>query len=120
MESIKSQKISLPQAVEALAALAQEARLAIFRRLVQAGPAGLPAGEIAQALEIPPSTLSFHLAHLSKAGVVTSTQQGRQVIYAPAFERIESLTSYLMENCCSGGYCPPANAVKGKASASCR
>jgi ArsR family transcriptional regulator, arsenate/arsenite/antimonite-responsive transcriptional repressor len=99
-----------PQVVDVLAALAHSARLRVFRLLVQAGPSGLAAGAIAQTLDIPASTLSFHLAHLSKVHLVTATQQGRQVIYRAAFNRVQWLTNYLLENCCNGAPCAPATA----------
>lgn len=89
-------------AVSALGALAQESRLAVFRLLVQQGPDGLPAGEIAQALGIPSTTLSFHLKELARAGLVRSTQQGRFVYYAPDFAAMNALLGFLTENCCQG------------------
>ena len=100
------------QAVACFAALAQATRLAIFRALVQAGPDGLAAGAIAQILGLAPSTLSFHLAHLAKAGVVIAAPQGRQIIYTAGFAQLDWLSHYLLENCCSGRYCPPAGATK--------
>jgi ArsR family transcriptional regulator, arsenate/arsenite/antimonite-responsive transcriptional repressor len=103
------QSISMPQqvAVDVLGALAHDARLHVFRLLVQAGPDGLAAGAIAQALQMPASTLSFHLAHLSKAGLAVARQHGRQVIYQPAFAQVRWLTGYLLENCCGGQSCAP-------------
>ena len=89
-------------AVTALAALAQDARLAIYRLLVEAGPAGMPAGEIGGCLSIPAPTLSFHLAQLRRAGLVTQRRNGRQLIHAAAFERMNALIAYLTENCCGG------------------
>lgn len=103
-------------AVEVLASLANAVRLAIFRQLVQAGPQGLAAGEIAARLAMPPSTLSFHLAHLARAGLVLAQPAGRQIIYAPVFERVRGLTDYLLADCCGGQPCgmdgaalPPAS-----------
>lgn len=96
------------QTIEALAALAHESRLAIFRALVQAGPEGLPAGQIATMLDIPPSSLSFHLKELAHADLVTSRQQGRFVIYCASFEAMNGLLAYLTENCCGGNPCSPA------------
>jgi len=94
-------------AVEALSALAQASRLAIFRLLVEAGPQGLPAGKIGEALSLPPATLSFHLAHLARAGIAKSRQEGRFVIYSADYEAMNALLAYLTENCC-GGACAPA------------
>src|SRR5688500_13493342 len=96
------------QAVQALSALAQESRLAIFRLLVQAGPAGMAAGAIGEELDLPPATLSFHLAGLTRAGLAQSRQEGRFVIYSADFERMNALVDYLTENCCSGAACVPA------------
>lgn len=100
-------------AVTALAALAQEHRLAAFRLLVQAGPDGLPAGEIAARLGLAPSSLSFHLAQLSGAGLVDQRREGRSLIYSAAYGRMDRLVSYLLENCCSGGACSPLATQKG-------
>lgn len=96
------------QAIDALAALAQRSRLATFRLLVEAGPEGLAAGEIGDKLELPPATLSFHLAHLVRAGLVRSRQDGRFVIYSADFDNMNALVAYLTENCCSGAGCEPA------------
>ena len=93
------------QAVTALAALAQEHRLALFRLLVQAGPDGLPAGAIADTLGIPASSLSFHLGHLNRAGLVSQTRRGRSLIYAADYGAMNALLGYLMENCCGGAEC---------------
>ncbi len=95
-------------AVTALSALAQEHRLALFRLLVQAGPEGLPAGAIAGKLGVPASSLSFHLAHLNRAGLVSQTRHGRSLIYAADYAAMNALLGYLMENCCSGAACEPA------------
>ena len=92
-------------AVAALAALAQEHRLALFRLLVQAGPDGLPAGAIAEKLGVPASSLSFHLGHLNRAGLVSQTRQGRSLIYAADYAAMNGLLGYLMENCCGGAGC---------------
>jgi DNA-binding transcriptional ArsR family regulator len=89
-------------AVSALAALAQETRLSAFRLLVQAGPKGLPAGDLGQRLSVPPATLSFHLKELSHAALVTSRQEGRFVYYAANFEHMAALMSFLTQNCCNG------------------
>lgn len=93
------------QAIDALAALAQRSRLAAYRLLVEAGQEGLPAGEIGEKLDLPPATLSFHLAHLVRAGLVRSRQEGRFVIYSTDFENMNALVGYLTENCCSGAAC---------------
>ncbi len=92
-------------AVAALSALAQEHRLALFRLLVQAGPDGLPAGMIAGKLGVPASSLSFHLGHLNRAGLVSQTRQGRSLIYAADYAAMNGLLGYLMENCCGGAGC---------------
>ncbi|MCS0589507.1 ArsR/SmtB family transcription factor [Massilia norwichensis] len=95
-------------AVTALAALAQESRLAAYRLLVQAGPAGLAASRIADALGMPPSSLSFHLKELSHAKLIVPRQEGRFVIYAAQFDTMNALVGFLTENCCGGEPCPPA------------
>ncbi|MCB2049417.1 MAG: helix-turn-helix transcriptional regulator [Novosphingobium sp.] len=92
-------------AVEALSSLAQETRLAIFRLLVRAGRDGLPAGEIAQALDIAPSSLSFHLAQLTRAGMVTQERQSRHLIYRADFAAMNRLVDFMLENCCEGESC---------------
>jgi DNA-binding transcriptional ArsR family regulator len=88
-------------AITALAALAQESRLAVFRLLVQRGPDGYPAGEIGEQLGIPGPTLSFHLKELAAAGLVTARRDGRYIYYSPNFKRTRTLVSYLTDNCCS-------------------
>lgn len=92
-------------AVEALGALAQEHRLAVFRLLVQAGEEGMPAGAIASALDIPNSSLSFHLAHLTRAGLLQQRRDGRSLIYTADYGAMNALVGFLMENCCGGGDC---------------
>lgn len=94
-------------AISALASLAQDSRLAIFRALVQSGPEGLPAGQISEATGIPPSSLSFHLKELAHAGMVTSRQEGRFIIYAADFATMNDLIAFLTENCCGGKPCVP-------------
>ncbi|MHB1204571.1 MAG: ArsR/SmtB family transcription factor [Rhodospirillaceae bacterium] len=89
-------------AISALSALAQDARLAIFRLLVEAGPNGLPVGDIAAALSIPATTLSFHLMQLKNAGLVTCRRMGRQLIHAANYGCMNDLIAYLSENCCGG------------------
>jgi ArsR family transcriptional regulator len=95
------------QAVSALGALAQETRLAVFRMLVEAGPAGLPAGEISARLGLPAATSSFHLAQLTRAGLLVSRTQGRFVIYSADFDRMNALLGFLTDNCCGGEACAP-------------
>lgn len=87
-------------ALAALAALAQESRLAAFRLLVQAGPEGIAASRIAQDLGMPASSLSFHLKELSHAGLVSSRQAGRYLIYSVRFDTMSGLVHFLSENCC--------------------
>lgn len=101
-------EISSPAAVEALGALAQEHRLALFRLLVQAGDDGMPAGAIAEKLGVPNSSLSFHLAHLTRARLIQQRRQGRSLIYTADYAAMNALVGYLMENCCGGATCAPA------------
>ena len=89
-------------AISALAALAQETRLDVFRVLVQAGPEGLAAGSIGAALGLSSATLSFHLKELKSAGVVACRREGRSLIYSADFAAMTALVSYLTENCCAG------------------
>jgi len=91
-----------PEAVAALAALAHEHRLAVYRMLVQAGPEGLPAGEIATRLKLAPSSLTFHLQSLQRAGLISQQRMSRQLIYAADFTTMNDLIGYLTENCCVG------------------
>jgi len=97
------------QAVKALGALAQETRLAIFRMLVQAGPEGLPAGEIAGRLGLAAPAASFHLTQLSHAGLARSRPRGRFVIYSADFGQMNALVAFLTENCCGGEPCGPVS-----------
>src|SRR5262245_53270355 len=92
-----------PATVEALAALAHETRLALYRMLVERGPDGLPAGVIADRLGVPPSSLTFHVQHLHRAGLVTQRRVGRQLIYAADYAVMNGLVAYLTENCCGRG-----------------
>jgi DNA-binding transcriptional ArsR family regulator len=101
-------------AVSALSALANEHRLAIFRLLVQAGPEGRAAGAIAEKLGLPASSLSFHLAHLTRAGLITQRRDGRSLFYAADFDAMNGLVGFLTENCCGGAACPPAAAPPQK------
>jgi ArsR family transcriptional regulator, arsenate/arsenite/antimonite-responsive transcriptional repressor len=89
-------------AIAALGGLAQDTRLGIFRLLVERGPDGLAAGAIAERLDLPASSLSFHLAQLNHAGLVVQRRAGRSLIYAVDFEIMNSLMGYLTENCCGG------------------
>src|SRR5260370_35377390 len=89
-------------AVGALAALAQDNRLDVFRLLVQAGPDGMPAGQVADALGLAPNTLTFHFDRLRVAGLVTVRREGRSMIYAARYEGMNALLAYLTENCCRG------------------
>jgi DNA-binding transcriptional ArsR family regulator len=91
-----------PDALAALAALAQETRLLIFRRLVRAGRAGENAGSIASALRIPAPTLSFHLKELEHAGLITQRRESRSLIYSASFDGMRNLLAYLMDDCCAG------------------
>ncbi len=95
-------------AVAALAALAQDNRLDVFRLLVQAGPDGMAAGAVASALDLPPNTLTFHFDRLRMAGLITVRRAGRSMIYAAQYERMNALLGYLTENCCAGVPCTPA------------
>jgi ArsR family transcriptional regulator, arsenate/arsenite/antimonite-responsive transcriptional repressor len=112
-------------AVAALAALAQDNRLDVFRLLVQAGPEGMPAGEVAAALGLAPNTLTFHFDRLRGAGLVTVRRDGRSMIYTARFETMNALLSYLTENCCQGApeacapaACKPARSKRAKATVS--
>ena len=96
------------QAVDALSALAQETRLSVYRLLVEAGPEGMAAGAIGEELDLPAPTLSFHLAHLARAGLVRGRQEGRFVIYSADFKNMNQLVGYLTENCCGGSACAPS------------
>ena len=97
------------QVLQSLSALAQESRLAIFRLLVQSGPAGMAAGAIGEKLDLPPATLSFHLAGLTRAGLAKSRQEGRFVIYSADYAAMNALVGFLTDNCCQGAKCeaPP-------------
>ncbi len=99
----------------ALAALAHETRLDVFRRLARGGREGVPAGQVAAELALAPATLSFHLKELRGAGLVTSEREGRVIRYAPDFAVIGEVVGYLGENCCrDAGGCGPAPAVRRK------
>jgi DNA-binding transcriptional ArsR family regulator len=96
--------------ITALAALAQESRLAIFRFLVQVGPEGCAASKIGEALSIAPSSLSFHMKELSHAGLVTSRHEGRFIIYTANYTAMNYVIGFLTENCCGGNVCSPVTA----------
>lgn len=108
-------RIDSASAVNALGALAQEHRLALFRLLVQAGGEGMAAGAIAEALGVPNSSLSFHLAQLSRAGLVRQQRQHRSIIYSADYAAMNALVGYLLENCCSGTACAPQAACNATA-----
>ena len=95
-------------AIAALAALAQDNRLDVFRLLVQAGPGGMPAGAVASALDLAPNTLTFHFDRLRMAGLVTARREGRSIIYLAQFAAMNALIAFLTENCCGGVSCAPA------------
>ena len=111
-------------AVSALTALAQEHRLAVFRLLVQAGPDGLPAGQVADTLDLAPNTLTFHFDRLRSAGLVTVRRDGRSMIYAAQFDTMNALLGFLTENCCQSAaekcapaICQPAKSKRAKVTA---
>ena len=103
-------------AIASLGALAQETRLAAYRLLVQRGPTGASAGEIAEALEVPSSSLSFHLQQLVHAGLIHQERRSRQMLYRANYDRMNGLVAFLTENCCgqagASGRCEPAPAAK--------
>ena len=101
-DSYGNMKVDDEQAVIALAALAQESRLQVFRLLVRHGEDGLPAGEIAEALGLPPATLSFHLSQLAQSRLVDSRRNGRSISYFIRVEGIRALMAYLTKDCCGG------------------
>ncbi len=103
------------QAVVALEALAQESRLGVFRLLVEAGPEGLPAGRIAERMKLPGPTLSFHLAHLKRAGLLACRREGTSLIYSADFGSMNALVGFMTENCCGGdaAQCAPMRGVSG-------
>jgi len=108
--------MEITDAIAALGALAQDNRLEAFRLLVQAGPDGLPAGEVASKLKLAPNTLTFHLDRLRQAGLVTVRRNGRSMIYAARFDTMNALLGYLTENCCGGAadLCAPAVCAPAK------
>ncbi len=103
-------------AVGALAALAQETRLAIFRLLVEAGPTGLAVGEIGASVKAAPATLSFHLKELVNAGLLSSRQDGRYIFYSANYPQMNALIAFLTDNCCVRDGCRPACGAARKSS----
>ncbi len=97
--------MQVDQIIRALGSLAQEHRLAVFRLLVEAGPAGIAAGALAETLGVPASSMSFHLAQLSAAGLVTQRRVSRSIFYAADYPAMNGLIAYLSENCCAGAAC---------------
>lgn len=106
------------QALSALAALAQETRLGIYRLLVATGPRGLHVGAIAERLSLANATLSFHLKVLANAGLIVAVPNGRMIIYAASFSTMNALIAYLTENCCAGATCSTTVACAPKATKS--
>jgi ArsR family transcriptional regulator len=112
-----------PHALAALAALAQDNRLDVFRLLVEAGPQGAPAGSVAKVLKLAPNTLTFHFDRLREAGLVAVRREGRSMIYTAQYEAMNALIAFLTENCCRGAadaceqpaVCKPASAKRAKA-----
>jgi ArsR family transcriptional regulator len=96
-----------PTVVAALAALAQAMRLRVFRALVGTGPVGMTPGALALALDMPASTLSFHLKELTRAGLISQQRAGRHLIYRPALDTMATLLAYLSAHCCGGAGCAP-------------
>jgi DNA-binding transcriptional ArsR family regulator len=114
--------MELKNAIDAFASLAQETRLQVFRLLIEYGQTGTPAGTLSERLKIPQNTLSFHLSHLSRAGLINSKRDGKQIIYSANCDSIEALILYLKENCCilespkdgSKDCCPPSKVEEPK------
>jgi ArsR family transcriptional regulator len=104
----------LNNAAQKLAAIGHPKRLQVFRQLVQAGPQGLPAGELARGLGMAPSSLNFHLRVLEQSGLLGARQQGRFVIYAAKFDAMSALLAFLTDNCCGGNPCTPVPSSKPK------
>lgn len=99
--------MEIKNASERLAALGHESRLSIFRLLVEAGPEGVNASAIGECLEMAPATLSFHLAHLSRAGLVQARKDGRFIHYSADYTTMDELIAFLTHNCCKGAACLP-------------
>jgi DNA-binding transcriptional ArsR family regulator len=102
LNRVEEDRMETKQAIDALGALAQETRLSIFRMLVEAGPDGAAAGAIAERLGLPASSLSFHLAHLTRAGLLIQRRHSRSLVYSADFAGVNALVGYLTENCCGG------------------
>jgi len=99
--------MEMKTAARALTAIGNESRLLVYRMLIEAGPAGLPAGKLAELTRMPPSSLSFHLKELVHADLLESRQEGRFVIYAAKYQTMTDLIGFLTENCCNGNPCMP-------------
>lgn len=114
-------KLEEPQALNAFGALSQETRLRMVRVLVQAGPEGMAAGAVGEAVDASSSSASFHLAHLERAGLIQSRRESRSIIYSANFEGLSGLVEFLMRDCCSGHpeVCMPAAAVAVAVAAEC-
>ncbi len=112
-----SNQLNAPDPVAAFAALAHEQRLAVFRLLVKAGPEGMPAGKIADVMNTPASSMSFHLAQLHRSGLIEQRRESRQLIYTAAYERIAGLLGFLLEDCCGGRMevCQPIAEIAARA-----
>ena len=107
--------MDVKHAVDKLAALAQESRLRIFRLLVEAGEEGMNATAIAETLDLAPATLSFHVAHLARAGLVNARQESRFIFYSANYSSMDDLIAYLAKNCCQGEACLPKTAAVNSA-----
>lgn len=103
--------MKLDDAAKKLSAIGHPIRLQVFRQLMQVGPQGMAAGDIAKRLKMAPSSLNFHLRALQQCGLVQSSQQGRFVIYTARFETMTSLLNYLTANCCGGNPCLPISSI---------
>ncbi len=106
-----TRNMEIKNATASLAALGHETRLAIFRLLVQAGPEGVNAGLICEKLRLAPATLSFHLAHLSRVGLIRGRQEGRFIFYVTDYATMDALLAFLTDNCCQGAQCLPKAAA---------
>ncbi|TKB73717.1 MAG: helix-turn-helix transcriptional regulator [Nitrospira sp.] len=104
--------MDINNALAAFSTLSQETRLRVFRLLVEGGPSGVPAGRLSESLHIPHNTLSFHLSHMSHAGLVLSRREGRSVIYSANFEFFSGLIRYMVEDCCSAEFASIRNDKK--------
>lgn len=108
--------MDINNALAAFSTLSQETRLRVFRLLVEGGPSGVPAGRLSESLHIPHNTLSFHLSHMSHAGLVVSRREGRSVIYRADFEFFSRLIRYMVEDCCRAEFATIRNDTKRKCS----